>query len=400
MLIGGATLVISSSMIDQGISSEQLLCVSSWVVLLSAIAFTLRNRSALAGFTLIATIFFVFSFGPGGNPHKHEPAFTPLGVLFSRVPGLAAVRAVGRYGAIVVFAAYIAAAIGIQRFISSERRHAVATPLTAVASLLIIFGLVENILTTIPFDAPAPPAQAFTTLSSDSSARGGGAVLILPFSSRPSDNKHDGWSKVALLNSRYALWESSSTHSPVRLVNGYSGQRSKVLMQLPRATQNFPDTTSLDYFARICGLRYIVVVPALFENWSDARFDQQLQENGEAFAAVQRFDDRSILLTLATREISATEGTLPPYFAPRHGAVRLQVSPRGEASCLVTATSLSKSEDGERVALQSSEYTVTREQIIAVAPPSQLLSASPHILELRIQGCSAGVRCEVDSGPH
>jgi hypothetical protein len=386
--------MISSSTIDQGIRSEQLLCVSSWVVLLSAIAFTLRDRSALASFTIIATMFFVFSFGPGGNPHKHEPVFTPLGILFSKVPGLAAVRAVGRYGAVVVCAAYIAAAIGIQRLISADRRHAVATPSAAAASLLLIFGLVENILTTIPFDAPAPPAQAFTTLASDSSARG--AALIVPFALQSSGSTHDGWSKVAQLNSRYALWESSSLHSPVTLVNGYSGQRSKVLMQLPRATQNFPDTTSLDYFARICGLRYIIVVPYLFENWSDEQFDQQLQNSGSAFAAVQRFDDGSILLTLADREISASEGTLPPVFAPRSGAVRLQVSPRGESSCLVTATSLGRSGDGERVALQSSEYTVTREQTIAITPPSQLLSASPHIIELRIQGCTAVVRCEVD----
>jgi hypothetical protein len=57
---------------------------------------------------------------------------------------------------------------------------------------------------------------------------------------------------------------------------------------------------------------------------------------------------------------------------------------------------LGRSGDGERVALQSSEYTVTREQTIAITPPSQLLSASPHIIELRIQGCTAVVRCEVD----
>jgi hypothetical protein len=394
ILIAAVTLAISSSIIDQGTRSEQLLCMSSWVILLGAIACTVRDRSALASFTLIATIFLIFSFGPGGNPHKHEPAFTPLGILFAKVPGLAAVRAVGRYGAVVVFAACITAALGVQRLISSKRGNLGAIPATPAAILLLIFGLVDNLLTTIPLDVPMPAAQAFTTLAADSSARG--AALVLPFSSKSGDSKQESWSNIAILNSRYSLWQSSAPHSHVTLVNGYSGQRSKVLMQLPRATQNFPDTASLDYFARICGLRYIIVVPSLFENWSDERFDQQLQENGDAFAAVQRFDDRSILLTLAMRRISASEGTLPPYFAPRHGAVRLQVSPRGEASCLVTATSLGKSGDGERVALQSSEYTVTREQIIAVTPPSQLLSASPHIIELRMQGCSAGIRCEVD----
>jgi hypothetical protein len=394
LVIGATTLAVSSSTIDPGNRSELLLCVSSWVVLVGAIAFTVRDRSAIASFAIIAAVFLVFSFGPGGNPHKHEPAFTPLGVLFTRVPGLAAVRAVGRYGVVVIFAACITAALGLQRFITSDRRRSIEVPPAAAATLLLIFGLVENLLITIPLDAPAPPVQAFTTLASDPSARG--AALVLPFSSKRTENKEEGWSKIAILNSRYALWESSSRGSRVKLVNGYSGQRSKLLMQLPRATQNFPDPTSLDYFARICGLRYIIVAPSFMEQWSNEQFDQQLQGNADAFAAVQRFEDGSLLLTLADRQISSTGGTLAPFFAPRNAPVRLRVTPQRADSCLITTTSLGKSADGQRVALQSSEYATTHEQTINLVPPAQLLSASPHLLEIRIQGCSAGVRCEVD----
>lgn len=396
--IATATLAISSSTLDQGNSSEQLLCVSSWIVLIAMIAFTLRDRSGLASFAFIATVFLIFSLGPGGNPHKHEPAFAPLGVLFSKVPGLAAVRAVGRYGAVVVMASFIIAALGVQRYISSTRRHIIAISSGAAASLLLIFGLLDNLLTTIPIDAPLPTAKAFSTLISDPSARG--AALVLPFSSKTSENSDYGWSKVAVLNSSYALWMSSTPDSQVTpthisLVNGYSGQRSKLLTQLPRVTLNFPDQISLDYFARICGLRYIVVVPSLFDQWSDLLFDQKLKENGAAFTAVQRFDDGSILLTLAERELLGADHLLPPFFAPADNTLRLIVAPRQGESCLITATSLGKSGNGRRAALQSSEYTVARQQTITLTPPSKVFSATPHIVEMLVQGCSAGIRCEV-----
>lgn len=398
ILIAAATVAISSSTIDQGTHSEQLLSISSWVVLLGMIALTLRDRSALASFTLVVTVFFLFSFGPGGNPDKHEPAFAPLGMLFSKVPGLAAVRAVGRYGSVVVMAAFIVAALGVQRFISSNRQRTAVITSGAAATLMVIFGLLDNLVTTIPFDAPIPAVQAFLTVTNDPSARG--AALVLPFSSKSSDKTNDSWRGIATLNSSYALWMSNATHSQaqsshIALVNGYSGQRSKLLIQLPRVTQNFPDQTSLDYFARICGLRYIIVAPNLFDEWSGLSFDQKLQDNPNAFSAVQRFSDGSILLTLAARDLVTSDLPIPPFFAPADTPVLLKVAPRQGDSCLITINSLGKSGDGERLPLQSSEYTASYEQTINLPPPSKLLSAAPHLVELRIKGCSAKVRCEV-----
>lgn len=393
------TVLIASSVIDQGDQSERLLCVSAWIVLAAAFAYTLRNRSALGSFVLIATLFFVFSFGPGGNPHKHEPAFAPLGILFTKVPGLAAVRAVGRYGSVVILALIIAAGFGIQRFISSDRRRSLEVPPFAAASVFLILGLIDNLVTTIPFDAPLPPAQAFTALASDRSARG--AALILPFATQSPTDRQESWSKIATLNSRYALWESGVQRHTISLVNGYSGQRSKIQMQLPRVTRDFPDVASLDYFARICGLRYIVIVPSLYETWDATQFSQRLNDSAEAFSAVQRFDDGSILLTLAKRVISTGDGELAPFFAPREGPVHFQIVPQSTEQCVVTATSLGKaskasnSVDGGRIALQSTEYTLNHGQRVTVSPPPSLSAASPHLIELRTQSCAATVQCDI-----
>lgn len=400
-ILGGATLLalstllVSSSIIDQGDRSEQLLCVSAWVVLLAAVAYTLRERSARGCMALIIAIFFIFSFGPGGNPHKHEPAFSPLGMLFPRVPGLASIRAVGRYGSVVVLGAFIASAFCVQRYFTVHRRRAAQVPPFAPALLLVLAGLVDNLVSTIPFDAPIPAPQAFTALASDTSARG--ATLILPFAEQKQSAQQESNSKIAILNSRYALWESSARSATMQLVNGYSGQRSKIQLQLPRATRNFPDPTSLDYLAHICGLRYIVVIPNLYELWDEALFTSRLSENASSIRVVQRFEDGSILLTLAERDVRGSGGVLSPFFAPRDGPVRLRVAPLDSEQCSFTATSLGKAADGARISLQSSEYTIKHEQVVTLSPPASLLSAAPHLIELQLKECSISVRCELVS---
>jgi hypothetical protein len=421
--LAAAALLISSSVIDQSDHSERLICISSWVLLIASLAYTLRTRSALGSFIVIACVFFIFSFGPGGNPHKHEPSFSPLGLLFAKVPGLAAVRAVGRYGSVVVLAAFITAALGLQGYVSSTRRRLLEVPQVALASLFVILGLVDNLVTTIPFDAPSPPVQAFRTLATDLHADG--AALILPFSQIETSEQSSAWSQVALLNSAYALWESETSPHKISLANGYSGQRSKIQVQLPRATRNFPDDVALDYFARICGLRYIIVVPDLYQNWNEVEFSQRLQKFSAAFSSVQRFEDRSILLTLKKRAVridsrttppssaphssaphssaphssalhsSAPHSLAPPFLAPRNRPIHLEFTPDSSEQCSVTATSLGKSVAGLPIALQSSEYTISHRLNITLPDPTTLSAASPHIIELKPTAGTSTVPCSV-----
>lgn len=400
--LAAAALLFSSSIVDQSDHSEQLICISTWVLLIASLAYTIRNRSALGSFIVIAAVFFIFSFGPGGNPHKHEPAFSPLGVLFRKVPGLAAVRAVGRYGSVAILAAFLAAALGIQRYITSEKSRLIQIPTAAVAGVFIILGLLDNLVTTIPFDTPLPAVQAFKTLATDSNARG--ATLILPFNQNTVNDQPNSWSKVALLNSAYAIWESEIPPHKINLVNGYSGQRSKLQMQLPRATRNFPDDTSLDFFARICGLRYIIVVPDLYESWNEAEFSQRLTTLSGSFSSVQRFDDGSILIILKRRAVRIDSNTTAAFWSPHDGSIRFEFTPESSEQCTVTATSLGKSVDGTQVALQSSEYAVSHKVNINLSAPTALAAASPHIVELRTTGggspeaCSVMVGCEVGGG--
>jgi hypothetical protein len=235
-------------------------------------------------------------------------------------------------------------------------------------------------------------------LKSDSEALGTGATLVLPFAPSTTSTKSDSWSGVAILNSRYANWESSLNAKNLKLVNGYSGQRSKILTQLPRATQGFPDQVSLDYAARICGLNKIVVVPSFYTEWNEDDFTRRINDTSSAFSSTKRFDDGSYLLNLTRPKIISKDGSLPLFFAPRDTTARIEISPINNQECLVTASSLGKSGEGDRVALQKSEYTVKNKQTISLIPPATLSRASPHIIELKFSGCEAEVVCEVGAG--
>lgn len=397
LVMASISLAITSSLDSLSRTLQLTLCTSAWLVLIGTGILTARHRLAMYTLAIIFSVFLIFSFGPGGNPHNHESVFAPLGFLFSKVPGLSAVRAVGRYGSVVILGALIAAATLLQRLVTHNQQRAVAIPPFAAATLFLIFGLLENLVTTIPFDTPTPPAQALYALTSDSRAHG--SVVILPFATPHSSGRKNSWSNIALLNSRYALWESMTNNQNISLVNGYSGQRSKIQLQLPRATQDFPDLVSLDYFARICGLKYIVVVPYLYQSWDSKLFSEKLSTLADAFTAVQQFEDGSMLLTLANRSLHAENVILPPFFAPRDTAVRFVLTPTNDDTCSVTAASLGRSARGSPITLQSANYLLTREQSITVAPPSQLSLASPHVIQWQVHDCAVSTRCEIPTSP-
>jgi hypothetical protein len=400
LFIGLATLLITSSLSHPDIQVRRLMCTSAWVVLIAALAFTVRDRSAGAALSSIVIVFFILSFGPGGNPHNHEPVFSPLGALFYKIPGIAAIRAVGRYGIVVVLGLIFAAMLGIERFISTNRRWPLQAPLALVAGVSLIFGALDNLVATIPLDAPAAVPKALATLADRSELRG--ASVILPFAERIEPGSGEGWTGMALLNSRYVLWgEFAGAQRALSLVNGYSGQRSKIQSRMMSYGQSFPEAPALDLFASVCGLRYVVVLPELYsriQGVDEETFLQKVNHNSAGLKALRRFDDGSILFTLARREsvVSGSEGLV--FFAPREGDVDLELNPASSDGCLVRVSTLGRGggKSSQPVPVQVKEYLVKYKQRVKVAVPEGLLQrGSPHIIDVRTNGCEVGVVCGV-----
>jgi hypothetical protein len=402
LAIGVTTLLVTSSLSDGGIPAKNLMCSSAWVVLIAALAFTIRERSGAGAIASIVIVFFILSFGPGGNPHKHEPVFSPLGALFYKVPGIAAIRAVGRYGVVVVLGAVFAAVLCVERFMQANHKVSLKdVPRGLVAAVFLIFGLLDNLVATIPFDAPVAVPRALSTLADRSELRG--ASVVLPFAERIEAGSGEGWTGMALLNSRYVLWgELAGTERALSLVNGYSGQRSKIQGRMMRYAQAFPEAPALDLFAKVCGLRYVVALPELYsrvQGIDEGAFMRKVNQNSSGLKALRRFDDGSILFTLARREVVVTGDEARVFFAPRDGGIELELNPRSSDGCLVKVSTLGRSigASSEPVPVQVSEYLVKYKQAVTVNVPSGLLQrASPHLIEVRTNGCEVGVVCGVE----
>jgi hypothetical protein len=386
-----AVLVVSSSTVDASTTTETLIGISAWGVLLTAIVLTWRMDRAWGALVLICAVFFVFSFGPGGNPEKGEPAFAPLGVIYERLPGVSSIRAVGRFGIVVILGVLLGAARVVQRMLAGkDNRHRGVVKIVSAAVLCGV-GLLENSVSFIPF-MPLPKAPVAVEEVAQE-AEGGVVSIVLPFGGARNEERVQSLSELAILNTQYTLW-SSAPGSVFPVLNGYSGQRSKLQKELPDVTSGFPDARSLDYLARICGVRSVLVVPQLSAEWDAATFDRALNEWAASLSKVTRSSDGSMRIDLADRPLRVTPGSPVTFFAPRSHPTRLEVTAVSSESCDVTIESLGKQRDGNVEPIRNERFLVSRRQEIRVVPPAGLSAASPHVVRIGATGCEVQVVCE------
>jgi hypothetical protein len=392
-----AALCVASSVVDVAHTQEWCVIVSAWIVLVCALM-TSRLMSATHGLWLtILAVFLVLSFGPGGNPVKGEPAYTPLAVLYDRVPGLSAIRAVSRFGSVVVLGIILGAGQVLQSLISRKAAHRSHTKEVLVASVLCGIGLLENSVSTLPFDAPPSAPQAIKEYRS--SDQHGNVAVFLPFSVGLDENRVPQWSEFAVLNTRYAQWSSATT--PVVTVNGYSGQRSKIQSELARGLESFPSDAAFHALGRVCGVNRVIISPQggnglTIEAIDSAKFPGMIENS-------KRFDDGSQIVTLAELFISLEPQKPQIFFAPKREAARIRIVPTSDGACEVVVQSLTKGDavkgssakvaDGAVKPLHEERFSVSQPQELRVVAPRALPVGSPHIIQVSVTGCQARASC-------
>ncbi|MEY4699964.1 MAG: hypothetical protein RL326_151, partial [Pseudomonadota bacterium] len=389
-------LALFSSIVDTSMTSEYIICLSSWFVLLLAAWLAFSARSSLSLLITIAALFLVLSFGPGGDPTKHEPTFAPFGALYSLVPGLTSIRAVSRFGSVVILSLVIGAAHACLAWSASRPRLA-----TLLVAILTGVTVAENSVSTVPLDTIPTAPMAFDLLSRKSVNNE--AALVLPFGGTLDGRSVTGWSEIAILSSQYAQW---ATDSKVTLVNGYSGQRTKLQYELARIMSSFPSTESFEYLARICGLRWIIVAPSLSPSWNEESFSRRLGELSAYTSGVEVSADKSILIKLADRPISIpSESGVESLvlFSPTHSPPLIKIAPL-EASqvtdtCMITSEIPRKSGSGERITFNLSEagfdgiapsYDSSR---VTGSPYATRDIAVPILLRVSASGCAPLISC-------
>jgi hypothetical protein len=302
---------------------------------------------------------------------------------------------VSRFGSIVALGLIISAVHGCIMWAASRPRLA-----TLLIALLTGITVAENSVSTIPLDTiPAAP-RAFELLSRKNI--GNEAALALPFGGTIDGRSVNGWSEIAILSSQYAQW---ATDSRVTVVNGYSGQRTKLQYELARVTASFPTAEAFEYFGRVCGLRWIVVTPTLSASWSEQAFMQRLLELSAYTAEVTTLDDKSILIKLADTTIpipSQSDSNSLVLFAPTHTPTRITIPPvqtQGSEACTITAETLNKAGTGPQVTFQVSEAGFTG--VMPFQPQSERPHTSytsqeraiPSLVKLSATGCQPRISC-------
>jgi hypothetical protein len=381
-------LATASSIIDLSTLSETLLCISAWGTLICAALLALRHASPAGLLACITVVFFVLSFGPGGNPAKSEPAYAPFTVLYYLVPGVDAVRAVSRFGIVVVMGVYIAACAACTRRISCSTRASYN-----LIVFLVGFTLFENYLPALVTEKRHAAPQVFQAI--ETFTKPDEAVVILPFAQQAEHDQKPTWSGVADLHTRYMQWSSGIQRS---FVNGYSGQRSKLQTDLSPALAEFPSSRARDALSRICGVRWIILIPHLIEGFNLKTFNDQMAQHVDKFEITQSFSDGSMLIRLISGS-TVTPLSHPIFMSPAGRNLLLSISAptklQGDVPCSTSVTKIERAGSGElhRLLIKDTELSSSTQ----LSLPAELFhdTRRPAVFDVQTRNCNAVVACDV-----
>ncbi len=301
---------------------DALCAVGTWISLFAIIWFVWRlgflerlsgaailtNRALLALFLAGALICVLISFGPRGY---HEsgglPGLALYRALYEGFPGFSAARAIGRIGILVLFLSSVATSIGLALLL---RHFAIkGAQATLLCVLLCGVAVIEQFHPQYPLEPLPPVPEIFTTLKQ--SARSGESALILPFSGAlNSKNQVARWGEFARLQVN-AVRHALSTEVPV--INGYSGQRSRIIYDWPGILADFPAPQSLRVVSEVAGLRWIVVL-----NIDDlsTKVEQRLEKFPGKLRVAHKDSEGNLLLELmGTRgvDVPGAQLLVPSY---------------------------------------------------------------------------------------
>lgn len=223
----------------------------------------ITNRSLIAAFSWLGLLFFLISVGPLGNPEKGQVALGVYQFFYWFFPGFDAVRAIGRAGIVTSLMLVVLYALYLTHYVRA----------TGVFLVLTGAVIIENLPREFPIERLAPKPSVFSRLESIPDARD--AAVVLPLATQFDEYRRvRKWSEYANLNIEAMLWGFDSGRF---FVNGYSGQRSKVMRELPWSLSGFPDSRALNALGKIGGLRYIVFRGDRVDGFNKQAFEAEVK---------------------------------------------------------------------------------------------------------------------------
>lgn len=248
----------------------------------------LTNRALLALLLSGVVLSSFFALGPLGNPEKGH---IPLGLhalLYLIVPGLDALRAITRIQALWLTFVAPLVSLTIGHLLPIRGR----VPVAGTALLLL---LLDSAFRAYPLQPPPPLPGAFQYLRAQPGERERAGILLPYAPSVKEDGTINSWTEFARVQVRAMHWFLASGRPTV---NGYSGQQSKFMRELPRALRNFPDERSLDALSRIVGLRYLIYASSENPTFDPDRFGREITQYTDRLRWVMTDDTGHFLFEL------------------------------------------------------------------------------------------------------
>ena len=277
----------------------------------------LTDRGILAVFLFGVFAFFIFSLGPQGNPEKGHHALGVMRLLYEAVPGMSALRAVSRIGIVSLFCATMVLGLVISHF---SKTTAAGKKFWALIPLLVF---TENVVLRYPLE-PAPQAPPILK-ELQRYAQPDQAAVMLPLTAALESGQVKSWGDFAEKNVTYMLWAQEQA---VPIVNGYSGQRSKLMREWPAKMAHFPDARSLQVLSQAAGLHFVLYFSRWDPEFVRSEFLARIAEQSEQLRLLSEDSEGNFLFELKPVErLLPIKNVLVPSFPARVLELQLLLKP-------------------------------------------------------------------------
>lgn len=331
-----SALFILSLIATSALSSQKLLnynistAICLWICLATFVAMLFRlgklesklkskfitNRGLIASFLLVSLFFYFLSFGPLGSGYDNNYALYSL--YYNYFPGASALRAISRAGIVNIF--FLSLLIPFTfNFLSK-----LGFLPKAIIPLLFIITYVENYCGNYPLEEKLEKSAVIKHLENKASKNG--VVIALPFtSSLKENNTVKSWSNFANYNVNYL---NNYFDTNMKIVNGYSGQRSRIMTAIPGKLKNFPDESSINALSEISNLRYVVYNSNYDLNYDATTFYKNIAKHSNSLTHVMSDKEGRHLFEYHHVTKINKNYTLQVPSYPKSGLVSLQLSVR------------------------------------------------------------------------
>lgn len=208
---------------------------------------------------------FLISLGPLGNPNQHETAFGIYRVFYEIFPGFNSIRAISRIGIFFHFSLAVCFAFVLSFFAQKTQR------ILTVFLLSFLLIVLEHYSFSYPIERIPNKPEIFNSIKALPPTSN---VLILPYAAELSKNEGiKEWSEFSRLNVNYMQWMLDNQN---HFLNGYSGQQTWSMRNLPRKFSGFPDQRSITTLSYFAGLKYVVLLTSEIPNFNRDSFLKSL----------------------------------------------------------------------------------------------------------------------------